>query len=117
MTPDDRRFLLMAIPAAVVTCVVVWLALVWSLQEWLKSSVPFGGFPWGVAAYSQTNGPFVALAQWGGSPLLSFAVALVATSVCALAIDIANWMSRGNEDRLGRHSPPSAAAACNWCQA
>lgn len=74
----------------------VWLALVWSLQEWLKSSVPFGGFPWGVAAYSQTNGPFVALAQWGGSPLLSFAVALVATSVCALAIDIANWMSRGN---------------------
>jgi hypothetical protein len=29
VTPDDRRFLLMAIPAAVVTCVVVWLALVW----------------------------------------------------------------------------------------
>lgn len=72
----------------------VWLALVWSLQEWLKSSVPFGGFPWGVTAYSQTNGPFLALAQWGGSPLLSFAIALVATSVCALTIDTAKWVRR-----------------------
>ena len=33
----------------------LWLALLWSLQEWLKSSIPFGGFPWGVTAFSQTN--------------------------------------------------------------
>jgi apolipoprotein N-acyltransferase len=78
----------------------VWLALVWSLQEWLKSSVPFGGFPWGVAAYSQTNGPFVVLAQWGGSPLLSFAVALTATSVCALVVETVAWERRG-EPPLG----------------
>lgn len=72
----------------------VWLALVWSLQEWLKSSVPFGGFPWGVVAYGQTDGPFVVLAQWGGSPLVSFATALLATSACAVAIDTTKWVRR-----------------------
>lgn len=66
----------------------IWLALVWSLQEWLKSNVPFGGFPWGVAAYGQTDGPFLALAQLGGAPLLSFAVVLLGTSLCALAIEV-----------------------------
>ena len=70
----------------------VWLALVWSLQEWLKSSIPFGGFPWGVVAYSQTNGPFLALAQWGGSALLSFAVALLGMSLCALAAETVGWI-------------------------
>ena len=66
----------------------LWLALVWSLQEWLKSSVPFGGFPWGVAAYGQTGGPLLPLARLGGSPLLSFAVVLIGTSLCALVIDV-----------------------------
>ncbi|MGV0993338.1 MAG: apolipoprotein N-acyltransferase [Mycobacterium sp.] len=66
----------------------LWLALVWSLQEWLKSNVPFGGFPWGVTAYGQTNGPFLVLAQLGGAPLLSFAVVLLGTSLCALAIEV-----------------------------
>lgn len=64
------------------------LALVWSLYEWLKSNVPFGGFPWGVTAFGQTDGPLLALARLGGAPLLSFAVALLGTSLCALAIDI-----------------------------
>lgn len=65
------------------------LALVWSLHEWLKSNIPFGGFPWGVAAFSQTDGPLLALARLGGAPLLSFAVAVLGTSLCAMAIEIA----------------------------
>lgn len=64
----------------------LWLACLWSMQEWLKSSIPFGGFPWGLTAFGQTNGPFLALAQWGGAPLVGFAVALLATSLCALAV-------------------------------
>ena len=24
-----------------------WFAALWAAQEWLKSTVPFGGFPWG----------------------------------------------------------------------
>ena len=46
----------------------------------------------GVAAYGQTNGPFLVLAQWGGSPLVSLVVALLATSVCALATETVTWV-------------------------
>jgi len=71
------------------------LALVWSLHEWVKSNVPFGGFPWGVLAFSQTDGPFLALARLGGAPLLSFAVALLGTSLCALLLEIAKRLRYG----------------------
>ena len=70
------------------------LALVWSLCEWLKSNIPFGGFPWGVTAFGQTDGPFLALARLGGAPLLSFAVVLLGTSLCALAIEIGGRLRR-----------------------
>lgn len=66
----------------------LWLACLWSMQEWLKSSIPFGGFPWGVTAFGQADGPIVALAQWGGVPLVSFAVAVLGTSLCAMAVGI-----------------------------
>ena len=77
------------------------LALVWSLQEWLKSNIPFGGFPWGVVAFSQTDGPFLALAQLGGAPLLSFAVVLLGTSLCALTLEVIARLK-------GRHAPPAS---------
>ncbi|MGV0837910.1 apolipoprotein N-acyltransferase [Mycolicibacterium thermoresistibile] len=69
----------------------VWFALLWVAHEWLKSSVPFGGFPWGVVAYSQTTGPLLALAQLGGAPLVSFAVALVGFSLTALTLATLQW--------------------------
>lgn len=83
----------------------LWLAALWSMQEWLKSSVPFGGFPWGVAAFSQTNGPFLVLAQLGGTPLLSFAVALLGTSLCALATETVRWLRHRDADS---HPPVGA---------
>lgn len=76
----------------------LWVALVWCLQEWLKSSIPFGGFPWGVSAFSQTNGPLLVLAHWAGAPLVSFAVAVAGTSVCALAVEIASRVRRDHSD-------------------
>ena len=85
----------------------LWVALVWCLQEWLKSSIPFGGFPWGVVAFSQTDGPLLALARIGGAPLLSFAVALLGTSLCSLAVEGAAAVRRSHE----RHRNPSDAAA------
>src|SRR5262249_26071227 len=33
----------------------VWFALLWAAQEWLKSIVPFGGFPWGLVAFGQAE--------------------------------------------------------------
>ena len=91
----------------------VWLACLWSMQEWLKSSVPFGGFPWGVTAYSQTNGPFLVLARLAGAPLVSFAVMLLATSLCALVVEIVRrFGQRRAQHHTGRHAHLVLPAAC-----
>ena len=82
----------------------LWLACVWSMQEWLKSSVPFGGFPWGVTAFSQPGGPFLVLAQWGGSPLVSFAVALLGTALCALTVEIVRWVRPTGDEQHNRYA-------------
>jgi len=91
----------------------LWLACLWSMQEWLKSSVPFGGFPWGVTAFSQTNGPFLALAHWAGAPLVSFAVMLLGTSLCAVVLDIVRRFGNARDlSDVGRHLHLLAPAAC-----
>ena len=46
--------------------VVVWVALEEGLAVW-----PFGGFPWGRLAFSQSDSPLVAFASLGGVPALS----------------------------------------------
>lgn len=69
----------------------IWFAVVWVAQEWLKSAVPFGGFPWGVVAFSQADGPLLPLAQLGGAPLLSTATVLVGCSATAIAVEIVKW--------------------------
>lgn len=66
-------------------------AACWSLSEWLRSSVPFGGFPWGKLAFGQSEGWLLPLAALGGAPLLSFAVALVGSALAVLAVAIADW--------------------------
>lgn len=79
----------------------VWFAAEWAVQEWLKSSVPFGGFPWGVVAYGQTGGPLLPLAQLGGAPLVSVAVALVGFSLTALTLEIVLWWRRSHPASAG----------------
>jgi apolipoprotein N-acyltransferase len=70
----------------------IWFAVLWAAQEWLKSTVPFGGFPWGVVAAGQTDGPFLPLARLGGVPLLSLAIALVGCSATAITLEIVSWL-------------------------
>ena len=82
----------------------IWLACLWSMQEWLKSSVPFGGFPWGVTAFSQAGGPFLVLAQWGGAPLVSFAVAILGTALCALVMEIIRVVRHTGDEHHGRYA-------------
>jgi apolipoprotein N-acyltransferase len=77
----------------------LWFAGLWAAQEWVKSTVPFGGFPWGVVAFSQTDGPLLSLAQLGGAPLLSFAVALIGFSLAAIIFEVV---------QLWRHQHKSA---------
>jgi len=61
---------------------MLWLepaafALLWVGAEQLRSSWPFGGFPWGRLAFSMADGPLARLAWLGGVPLVSLAVALL----------------------------------------
>jgi apolipoprotein N-acyltransferase len=82
----------------------LWFAGLWLLAEWLKSTVPFGGFPWGVVGFSQAGGPLLPLAQLGGAPLLSFAVVLVGFSLTAIALESAeHWR---HDHRTGAAAPP-----------
>src|SRR5689334_20492269 len=82
----------------------LWFAGLWAAQEWLKSTVPFGGFPWGVVAYSQTDGPVLSIAQVGGAPLLSFAVVLIGFSLAAITLEIVKRWRLGSTKTAG---PPA----------
>jgi apolipoprotein N-acyltransferase len=64
----------------------VWTAALWVADEALRGRVPLGGFPWGRLGLSQTDGPFLSLAAYGGVPLVSFAVALTGTLLAAASL-------------------------------
>ncbi|MGV0849976.1 apolipoprotein N-acyltransferase [Mycolicibacterium phlei] len=76
----------------------LWFAGLWAAQEWVKSTVPFGGFPWGVVAYGQTESPLRSIAQLGGAPLLSFAVVLIGFGVGAIAFEVVDYFRRDPAD-------------------
>jgi apolipoprotein N-acyltransferase len=82
-----------------------WFAALWAAQEWLKSNVPFGGFPWGVVGFSQTDGPLLAIAQLGGAPLLSFAVVLTGFSLAAITFEVVKWWRHNHESQ--KAAPPA----------
>src|ERR1700722_949307 len=69
----------------------IWFAVLWAAQEWLKSTIPFGGFPWGVVAAGPTSRPFLPLVRLGGVPLLSLAIVLTGCSAAAFAIETVSW--------------------------
>lgn len=82
----------------------LWFAIVWVAQEWLKCTVPFGGFPWGVVGFGQTDGPLLPLVRIGGAPLLSGAIVLVGCSATALGSEIVRWWRSTD---LRRSQPPA----------
>jgi apolipoprotein N-acyltransferase len=67
----------------------VWTAALWVADEALRGRFLLDGFPWGRLGFSQTSGPLLSLAAYGGVPLVTFAVALtgalIAAAVPALA--------------------------------
>lgn len=54
------------------------------LVEAVRANWPWGGFPWGLLAYSQVDGPLVALATLGGQALVSGVVVVCAAVVIKL---------------------------------
>lgn len=77
----------------------ICFALVWAAQEWLKSIVPFGGFPWGSVAFGQAEGPLLPLVRLGGVALLSTGIALVGFSATAIELEIVKWWRTGGQAR------------------
>lgn len=59
-------------------------AILWVAVEQLRAVVPFGGFPWGNLAFSQVDGPLLRLAPFGGTVLVSFAIAFAAGAIVSL---------------------------------
>ena len=62
---------------------LVWLPLLvaglWCVREAATGTIPYGGFPWGRAALSQSESPFAHVVSWVGNTGLSFImVAIVA---------------------------------------
>ena len=73
----------------------VTAAAVWVLVEQVRAVWPFSGLPWGILAFSQTDGPLVDLAAIGGEVLVSGAVVLAAAfaaeAIAALAQSQGQW--------------------------
>ena len=82
----------------------VWFACLWVLAEWLKSTIPFGGFPWGVIGFTQSDSPLLAIAHFGGAPLVSFAVVLVGVGLGAVGLEAFRWW---RSDHAERAVPPA----------
>jgi apolipoprotein N-acyltransferase len=70
----------------------LWTAAVWITEEFVRGRVPFGGFPWGRLAFSQTASPLTGLAPVGGAPLISFVTALAGGLLAAAALTL--WRRR-----------------------
>jgi apolipoprotein N-acyltransferase len=64
----------------------VWVGAAWVLQELLRDRIPFGGFPWGRLAFSQSESPVRWFAALGGAPLVTFAVAVGGGALAGLAV-------------------------------
>jgi apolipoprotein N-acyltransferase len=54
------------------------------LLEAIRASWPWGGFPWGLLAYSQLDGPLVKLSTLGGQAIVSGAVVVCAAALIKL---------------------------------
>lgn len=59
-------------------------AAVYTAVEFVRSSVPFGGFPWLRLAWGQVGGPLANLVAWGGPALVTFATVVVGTAAMTL---------------------------------
>ncbi|MCA0145557.1 apolipoprotein N-acyltransferase [Blastococcus sp. LR1] len=90
----------------------LWGAALWVADEALRGRFPLGGFPWGRLGFSQTEGPLLSLAAYGGVPLVSFTVALMGTLLAAAVPALLRAWRSGDRDRPeGERGPALRAAA------
>jgi apolipoprotein N-acyltransferase len=89
----------------------IWAAALWVADEALRGRFVLGGFPWGRLGFSQTDGPLLSLAAYGGVPLVSFAVALLGTLLAAAVLALVRVARSRGPDRRAAARPLAAALA------
>jgi apolipoprotein N-acyltransferase len=89
----------------------VWAAALWVADEALRGRFVLGGFPWGRLGLSQTEGPFLALAAYGGVPLVSFAVALTGTLLAWAGLALVQAGRTAKARDAGERGPAVRTAA------
>ena len=89
----------------------LWAAALWVADEALRGRFVLGGFPWGRLGSSQTEGPLLSLAAYGGVPLVSFAVALVGTLLAAAALTAHRLLRSPREGRRASVRPLALSLA------
>ncbi len=87
----------------------VWGAALWVADEALRGRFVLDGFPWGRLGFSQTEGPLLALAAYGGVPLVTFAVALTGGLLAALVLALVRAWKAGAT--AGERGPAVRTAA------
>jgi apolipoprotein N-acyltransferase len=88
----------------------LWTATLWVADEALRGRFVLGGFPWGRLGFSQTHGPLLSLAAYGGVPLVGFAVALTgALLAAAVPALVRAWRSSSPDS--GTRGPALRTAA------
>jgi apolipoprotein N-acyltransferase len=89
----------------------LWAAALWVADEALRGRFVLGGFPWGRLGFSQTEGPLLALAAYGGVPLVTFAVALTGTLLAAAALAVHQARAVAGDDAAAWGTAARRAAA------
>lgn len=91
---------------------VLATAGLWVGQEALRGREPFGGFPWGRLAFSQSEAPTLGYAALGGAPLVGAAVALAGGCLAvAVAELLPDPLHPDREVRRSRRALGAVAAA------
>lgn len=57
------------------------VAGLWIVRETANGTLPYGGFPWGRAALSQSESPFAQVVSWVGSSGLGFVMVMIVAAV------------------------------------
>ncbi|MGA8044958.1 MAG: apolipoprotein N-acyltransferase [Dermatophilaceae bacterium] len=84
--------------------IVLMTPLAWVVSELLRSTTPFGGFPWVRLAFSQADSPLATWASVAGAPGVTFAVATVGAALYAVA---RTALRRIDSREPGRSGQPS----------
>lgn len=72
----------------------VWIASAWVLAESLRGRIPWGGFPWGSLSFSQPDTVLAGWAAIGGTPVVTFAVALIGACLTSVAVQLSDGRFR-----------------------